>query len=130
MASDKDGLKGGGFGDFASDGTMDIVAYIVIALGLLFTFFNPTVGGVLVGVVFGIYFAGAIMCHLKGVENTYNKLGMPNSIVLAGGLLALVISIPTFFVTAAVVGAITSLIKPKAGKDVDLGASSESSDED
>ena len=115
MADNDKNLKGGsGLGDFANDGTMDIVAYIVAGLGLLFSFFNPTVGGVLIGVVTGIYFSSEIMCYLKGFEGLYKSLGMSRAIVAGAALLALVISIPTFFVTAAIVGAVTSLVKPKA----------------
>ena len=123
--NDRD-LKGGAGFDFGSDGTMDIVAYIVAFLGVLFSFFNPTVGGVLVGVVVGIYFADEVMAFLKGLEARYHSLGMCKAIVAGAGLVALVISIPTLFITSAIVGAVASMVKP--GKK--SGRSSEPRDED
>lgn len=119
--------KGSGFPDLNSDQTLDIVAYVVIFLGLLFTFFNPTVGGVLLGAVLGIYFSHEVMQAFKSVEGWYHSLGMTRSIIAGGAFLGLMISIPTFFIVASVVGAITSLVKPK--KEMPVPAEAETEEE-
>jgi len=84
----------------ASQNTRDIIAYILLLGGLLLLPFRPFIGGVLVGIVFGLYFSKLLIKPLKQLEEAVDNLGVVKSIILAAFFLALLVVAPGIVVGA------------------------------
>lgn len=90
------------FGQFTGN-IRDIVAYILLVLGILLLFVNHLYGGLLVGVVVGVYFSKEIVRLIQNIEAFIDRQGLPRSIILAGLLVAFLISAPAIFLGIALV---------------------------
>lgn len=102
-----------GLYQYASANTRDTIAYIILILGLILVFFYSFWGGLLVGLVAGIYFSDEINYIIKNVNQIIEQQGMVRSLVLGGTLLALFILAPSVFVGIAIAVALKMLIIPK-----------------
>lgn len=80
----------------------DIVAYILLILGLILLIPFPIYGGVLIGLVAGIYFAGDILAIFKNYNNYRLENGFAKSVILAGTALAFLILAPPIILGMAI----------------------------
>lgn len=84
-------------------GTKDLVAYILLILGIVLLFFQPIYGGLLIGIVGGVYFSNEIIEVLKRLTTLIEEQGITRSLILGGLVLAFFICAPAIFVGAALV---------------------------
>lgn len=87
----------------ASANTRDIIAYVLMILGIILLFVNHMYGGLIIGLVVGVYFSKEIVDLIQNFENFIDDQGLARSIILGGTLLALLILAPALFVGIAVV---------------------------
>lgn len=102
---------------YAKTNTMDTVAYILLILGIVFLFFNPFTGGLMIGVIAGIYFSEEIASFVEGYNEFIETAGMVKSLILGGALLALFISAPGIFIGGAIAAGVKHLLAPGAKKE-------------
>ena len=95
---------------FSPSTARDIVAYVLLALGIVLLFFQPLYGGLLIGIVVGVYFAKDILFVVRHFEEFIDERGTARSIILLGLLLAFFISAPAIFIGAVLVMAIQLFI--------------------
>lgn len=86
---------------YAQENTRDTIAYIVLIVGILLIFFKPFWGGLLVGIVVGIYFYNEILAILMDMNGFIEAQGMVRSLILGGIAIAFFISAPMIFIGAA-----------------------------
>lgn len=86
---------------FAKKNLRDTIAYILLLLGIIWLFFNPFYGGLLIGAVNGFYFSDEILNFIKMLKEDIDNYGTAKSLLLAGTLLAFFISAPGIFIGAA-----------------------------
>lgn len=94
------------FYEYAQNNLRDIIAYVLLVLGIILLFFVPIVGGLLIGLISGLYFSKEIITLMKELEDLVETQGLGRSIVLGTVILALFISAPAIFVGAAIMVAI------------------------
>lgn len=111
---EKDKLDG--IFSFAKKNTRDTIAYILLLLGIIWLFFNPFYGGILVGAVAGLYFSEEILNFLRTIKDDIDNYGTARSLLIAGTLLALFISAPGIFVGAAIVIVLKELLASSSKK--------------
>jgi hypothetical protein len=97
---------------YATANTRDTIAYILLITGILLLFFEPSYGGTLIGVIVGLYFAGEIYKLVVNYRKIIDNLGIVKSLILAGLLLAIFISLPMLFFGMAVAVALKQLLLP------------------
>lgn len=102
---------------YAKTNTMDTIAYILLILGIVFLFFNPFTGGLMIGVITGIYFSEEIASFVEGYNNFIETAGMVKSLILGGALLALFISAPGIFIGGAIAAGVKHLLAPGQKKE-------------
>jgi hypothetical protein len=98
--------------NFAKTNTRDVIAYILLLTGLFLLFFNPSFGGTLIGVIFGLYFSQELYQSFKEYDHFIQLEGFVKSLVFGGLLLAFFISAPFIFIGAAVAVALRQLLVP------------------
>lgn len=86
---------------YAQENTRDTIAYIVLIIGILLIFFKPFWGGLLVGIVVGIYFYNEILAIVQDLNGFIEAQGMVRSLILGGIAIAFFISAPMIFIGAA-----------------------------
>lgn len=87
---------------YAKKNGADIAAYIVLFIGILLLLFQHTfLGGLLIGIVGGVYFADALIIWAKNMQNYVESEGIVRSLVFAGVFLGLFIAAPGIFIGAA-----------------------------
>lgn len=89
--------------DYAKSNTRDVVAYVLMIIGIILLFFQPVYGGLIIGVVAGVYFSKEIIQIIKELDRVVDQQGLVRSLIFGGTLLAFFISAPAIFVGAAVV---------------------------
>jgi len=95
---------------YAKSNTMDTIAYVLLILGIVFLFFREFYGGVMIGLVVGVYFSNEIISLVKDCNGYIEKQGMVKSLIVGGTLLALFISAPGIFIGAAIAAGLKYLI--------------------
>jgi len=110
----KEGIQG--LYGYAKSNTRDTIAYVVLIIGVILLFFDPSFfwGGLLVGLVVGFYFASEILGLIKHFNDVIAEQGVVRSLVFGGLMVAFFISAPGIFIGAAVGVAIKKLISPEA----------------
>lgn len=98
---------------YAKSNTADTIAYVAMLVGILTLFFEPVYGGLIIGIVTGLYFSNEIMVPIRNIEGFIEDLGMVRSIVFGGLLLAFLIQAFWIYVGAAIGVAIKLVIAPK-----------------
>lgn len=83
--------------------TKDMIAYVLLILGIILLFVSHLYGGALIGIVAGVYFSNEIIGLLKNANHLIEEQGLARSLILAGLALAFFISAPAIFVGAALV---------------------------
>jgi hypothetical protein len=92
--------------DYFKQHSRETVSYIIMITGILMLTYWPLYGGLLVGVVAGIFFADAIINYIKAWKGTVTSSGnyseVARHIILLGLAIAFFISAPAIFLGAAV----------------------------
>jgi len=101
-----------GLVSYARDNVRDTVAYIVLIVGLILLFFQPLYGGMLIGLVVGLFFTSEINALFRNVNEIIAKEGMVRSLILGALILAVFISAPAILIGIAVAVALRLLIEP------------------
>lgn len=83
--------------NYAKTNTRDTVAYILLLTGLLLLFFSPGYGGILIGIIFGLYFSHEIYDSFKNFDQFLEVHGFVKTLVFGALLLAFFISAPFIF---------------------------------
>ena len=96
--------------NFAKTNTRDTIAYILLLTGLLLLFFSPGYGGILIGVIFGLYFSQELFDAFKNYDQFIHIHGFVKTLVFGALLLAFFISAPFIFLGAAAAVALRQLI--------------------
>lgn len=113
------GEKGrGNWFNYAANNTRDIIAYIILVIGIIMLFFQPLYGGLLIGLVAGIYFSKEIIRIIKNCESMVEEEGVVRSIILCGVALAFFISAPAIFIGAAIIVALKLFLASDSNKDL------------
>lgn len=106
----KEALSHMGSNDHNTTNARDIIAYILLIIGVLLLFYYPAYGQALVGVTVGLYFGHEIFHFLKNFGEEIEKLGIARSLILGGLFLAFFISAPFLFLGAAFAVALRQLL--------------------
>jgi uncharacterized membrane protein YphA (DoxX/SURF4 family) len=72
----------------------DTIAYVFLAFGLLYCFFEPFFSGILVGAILGVYFFGEIIQNAKKFKDFIVENGIFKGFTLLAALCAFVITAP------------------------------------
>lgn len=98
--------NGGDLLDYFKNHTRETIAYILLVLGLLLLFYEPIYGGLLVGIVAGIYFGDEVIDYLKNwkfsVNTRQHYVEVARHLITAGLAIAFFISAPAIFLGAAI----------------------------
>lgn len=87
----------------------EAITYALLILGIVLLFFDQLYGGVLVGLVAGIYFGDEIVNYIKSWSTTTDSKRVARNLILAGIVIALFISAPAIFLGIAVAIAVKQL---------------------
>jgi hypothetical protein len=80
----------------------EIIAYVLLILGIILLFFDALYGGILVGLVAGIYFGEELIDYFVRWNEGMHKHGVARYLICAGVAVAFFISAPAIFLGAAV----------------------------
>lgn len=80
----------------------EIITYILLLLGILILFYEPLYGGILVGLVSGIYFGDEIIDYIIHWKNAVSSTNVARHLIIAGITVAFFISAPAIFLGAAI----------------------------
>lgn len=72
----------------------DIIAYVLITLGLLYSFFEPFVGEVPVGFILGLYFSAHIFHLFAQFREFLIQEGIFRAFIIIAAIAAMVIAAP------------------------------------
>lgn len=101
-------------GDYFKQHMRETIAYVLLILGIVLLFFEPLWGGLLVGIVTGIYFGDEIINYLVNWKLALDSHGVARNLILTGVIVAFLISAPAIFLGIAVAIAIKQLFIAKA----------------
>src|ERR1700753_1440744 len=79
------------FYTYAKSNIRDMIAYALMVIGIILLFFQPIYGGLLIGIVAGVYFSKEILNWIETYPQFLEDYGLVRSVVLGGLLLALFI---------------------------------------
>lgn len=112
----KDSNKDDHLLSYFKENVRETIAYVLLILGIILLFFYPLYGGLLVGLIAGIYFGDDIVDYLlnwkKGLNTTK---GITENLISAGVAIAFFIMAPTIFIGAAIAIAIKQLFIAQQG---------------
>lgn len=91
-----------GLYSFAKSNTRDTIAYVLLAIGVIWFFFQSFYGGAIVGLVAGVYFSDAIMGAIYGCNSYAAQCGSASCLTIIASLIVLFFSLPGFFIGAAI----------------------------
>jgi len=103
-----------GFFHFINENKWEIVSYILLFFGLFVSFANQFFGGLLVGLVLGIYFSQEILDKLASFKHFLDQEGIFRGFIIVAAILALLILAPGLLIGTAI-GAWT---RPFLGKAI------------
>ena len=96
---------------FAKKNKEQTIAYILLALGLLFLlFFNNLLGGLLIGMVAGYYFSCEIIHYIRNIGQIIGGQDKLRYVILTALLLGLFIAAPGIFIGAFIVAAFKNVL--------------------
>lgn len=98
------------FLDYAKANTREMVAYVLLIVGIFLLFLTPLFGQALVGIVAAVYFGNYILQIVDEYESIVEHLGIGRCIILLGLLLTFFITTPALFIAAALTMALKHLI--------------------
>jgi len=72
----------------------DTVAYVLLAVGLLYCFYDSFAAGILIGAILGVYFSADILQNAKRFKDFIVTNGIFKGFTLLAGACALIITAP------------------------------------
>lgn len=103
-----------GFLNYAKTNTKDVLAYVILILGVVLLFFERFSGELLIGVIFGLYYAVEIQALFRNFNEFIEEQGIVRGIVLGVVTIALFISAPGIFIGTILAVIIRYLFNPEA----------------
>ncbi|MEX1013128.1 MAG: hypothetical protein WD595_04915 [Waddliaceae bacterium] len=100
--------------NYAQTHVLDTVAYILLVIGIIWSFFHPVFGGLLVGLIAGWYFYVEIYAIVKGFQEYIDVQGTEKSIVLGAVLLVLLVQAPGVVIGALLMSLIRGVLTTKS----------------
>lgn len=97
--------------NYAKTHTQETVAYILIAIGLIWMIFNHFYGGILVGLVVGFYFSKEILHVIRSFNQFQEEQGTARTVILGLTLLALFLLAPGIFIGAAIMAGLKFMLR-------------------
>lgn len=91
----------------------DVIAYVLVILGICLLFFLPLYGGLIIGIVTGLYFSKEILDSSRKYEEFIEEQGFVRVLILGGLLLAFIISAPAIFIGIALMIALKLFLTEK-----------------
>lgn len=95
---------------YAKTNTADTIAYVLMILGVVLVFPLPMYGGILVGIVAGLYFADDVVRWATSLNSIIEEQGMVRSVMLLGVVIAFFVSIPWIFIGGALAVGIKQIL--------------------
>jgi hypothetical protein len=95
--------------DYFKSHTRETIAYILMILGIIWLFFDPLWGGVLVGLIAGSYFGDEIVSYLKEWKMGSDYKTITRNFIIGGVAIAFLVSSPAIFLGMAVAVGIKQL---------------------
>ena len=96
---------------FAQNNIWDTVALVVLAIGILLMLVKMFfLGGLIIGVIGGIYFSDAIVTMVKNIRAIIEEEGIVRSLILGGLILGFFIASPGIFIGAVAAIGVKQLI--------------------
>lgn len=102
--------------EYCKTHSREIIAYVVLILGIIMLFFDPLYGGALVGLIAGIYFGDAVLPYILNWKANVDEHGIPKHLIAGGILVAFFISAPAIFLGIAVAIAIKQLFTDSSNR--------------
>lgn len=87
----------------------ETITYVLLVLGIVLLFFDQLYGGILVGLVAGIFFGDEIVNFIKSWSTTTESRKVARNLIIAGVTIAFFISAPAIFLGAAIAIAVKQL---------------------
>lgn len=84
----------GGLVDLFKSNMGDTIAYIIVALSLLYSFFDPFVGGIPVGFILGLYFSKKVFQLASQFREFLVTEGIFRGFIIIAAVAAIVITAP------------------------------------
>jgi hypothetical protein len=91
-----------GLNDYFKSHTRETIAYILMVLGIIWLFFDPLWGGVLVGLIAGSYFGDEVVAYLKEWRIGTDYKTITRNFIIGGVAIAFLVSSPAIFLGIAV----------------------------
>lgn len=104
-------LKGGKSLEAIWDYRVELASGILLLVGIILSFFTLRLGGVLVGLGFGICFFEEMHQYFVMLRDLFLEHGLFKSLILVGAILYFLMAIPSFIISAAVGYAAIYLIR-------------------
>ncbi|MBA2728042.1 MAG: hypothetical protein H0U49_07715 [Parachlamydiaceae bacterium] len=101
---------------FMKENTRDTIAYVVLIAGIMMMFFDNVAiyGGLIVGVIFGLYFAKELAYLVTNAGTLIEEQGVPKTLMIGALLLIFLLKVPFVFIGAALV----AVLKAFFGDDI------------
>ena len=91
--------------DYFKNHTREAVSYFLLIVGILLLFYDAVYGGLIVGIVAGIYFGDELVNYIKNWQVSINSQNrhteVARHLILAGLATAFFVSAPAIFLGAA-----------------------------
>lgn len=103
---------------FFKENSKETVVYVLLILSLVLLFFDASTmyGGLIIGILFGLYFIDEISGAIKNVHTLIDTYGMMKTLVCGAALLALLIKAPFVILGVAVVVLFKMVLVPESNK--------------
>lgn len=95
---------------FATANTRDTIVYALLVIGLILLLFVPFWGGLIIGVIGGIYFADDLLTWFNDINDYMDKEGLARLVILGGIGIAFLIAAPGIIIGAVVAVAIKKIV--------------------
>lgn len=103
-----------GFYNFTKTNTGATIAYIILFVGVLLSIFQPFVGGLLVGIIAGVYFGDKILDWMLHAKDRIETNELILNLILGGVILGVFVQAPGIILGIAAVIAIKYLMSQKS----------------
>lgn len=98
----------------AKTNAKDIIAYVLVIIGIILTLIHSFWGGFIVGLVLGYFYRSELVQAIANYQRIIEQEGLVKSVILGGTLLVLLIGSYPLFIGAAIIVALYYVI----GKDL------------
>ena len=80
----------------------EVISFVILVVGIILLFFQPVIGGILVGLIAGIYFSDEIISYIADWSRDVDEYAFTKHIICFGIALAFFIAAPAIFVGIAI----------------------------